>query len=119
MERQLDALAGQLLLEIVEEKDISVYLNDQVQHIEFDGSSQKLHAGLRSGNELQVDAVVYAVGTRPNIEFAADAGIKSGRGIIVNDYLQTNNENVFAIGEIAEHRGRLYGITSSTISNSS
>ena len=113
MERQLDALAGQLLLEIAEEKDISVFLNDQVQHIEFDGNAQKLHAGLRSGNELQVDAVVYAVGTRPNIEFAAEAGIKSGRGIIVNDYLQTSDENVFAIGEIAEHKGRLYGITSS------
>jgi ferredoxin-nitrate reductase len=56
--------------------------------------------------------VVYAVGTRPNIEIAQEAGIDSARGIVVNDYLQTNDPSIFAMGEIAEHRGTLLGITS-------
>jgi len=113
MERQLDAVASQLLFEIVEEKDIRVFLNDQVQQIEYISQSQKLHAQLRSGNEIEADAVVYAVGTRPNIEFTQGSGIACSRGIIVNDYLQSSDEHIFAIGEIAEYNGRLYGITSS------
>jgi len=113
MERQIDALAGQLLLEIIEEKDIQVFLNDQVQHIEFDKEQQHLHAHLRSGKRLDADAIVYAVGTRPNIEFVSDGGIECGRGVIVNDNLQTSDESIYAIGEIAEHKGKLYGITSS------
>jgi ferredoxin-nitrate reductase len=113
MERQLDALAGQLLLEIVEEKDIDVYLNDQVQHVDFEAGAQLLKAQLRSGREINADAIVYAVGTRPNIEFLPESGIEIGRGVIVNDYLQASDPDIFAIGEIAEHKGRLYGITSS------
>jgi ferredoxin-nitrate reductase len=113
MERQLDALAGQLLLEIVEEKDIDVYLNDQVQHIDYNYKSKLLQAKLRSGKKVMADAILYAVGTRPNIEFLEGSGIETGRGVVVNNYLQTSDPDVFAIGEIAEHQGRLYGITSS------
>lgn len=113
MERQIDALAGQLLMEIVEEKDIDVRLNDQVKHIGYDTESACLSAQLRSGSTIQAQAVVYAVGTRPNIDFAVAGGLASGRGLLVDDHLCTSDPNIFAIGEIAEHRGKLYGITSS------
>ena len=66
---------------------------------------------MRSGKILQADAVVYAVGTRPNIEFAVESGLESAQGIIVNDYMQTSDPDIFAIGEIAEHRGKMMGIT--------
>ena len=55
--------------------------------------------------------MVYAIGTLPNIEFAREAGLESARGIIVNDYMQTSDPAIFAIGEIAEHNGKLFGIT--------
>jgi ferredoxin-nitrate reductase len=112
MERQIDNLAGQLLLDFIEEKNITVYINDQVQHVRYDEANKKLVAIFRSGKSIKADAMVYAVGTRPNIEFAQEAGIESARGIIVNDYLQTNDPNIFAIGEVAEHRGKTLGITS-------
>ncbi|HET9487975.1 MAG TPA: molybdopterin-dependent oxidoreductase [Chryseosolibacter sp.] len=112
MERQLDNIAGQLLLEYIEEKDITVYMNDQLLHVLKDDTSGKLKVELRSGKVLSPDAMVYAVGTRPNIEFAQEAGIESARGIIVNDYMQTNDPDIFAIGEIAEHDGMTLGITS-------
>jgi ferredoxin-nitrate reductase len=110
MERQIDNVAGELLLDFIEEKNITVYINDQVQTVtnEADG---KLCAKLRSSKVIKADALVYAVGTRPNIEFAQEAGIESARGIIVNDYLQTSDPDVFAIGEIAEHNGKTLGIT--------
>ena len=112
MERQIDNLAGQLLLDFVDEKDIHVYLNDQVQEIDSQFDSRRLKIQLRSGRQISVDAVVYAVGTRPNIEVAQEAGIECGRGVVVNDYLQSSDPAVFAIGEIAEHRGKMLGITS-------
>lgn len=113
MERQLDNLSGQLLLEFVEEIDIRVYLNDQVEGVEAaKDTTGRLAAFLKSGKTLHVDAVVYAVGTRPNIEFATEAGVESARGIVVNDYMQSSDPAIFAMGEIAEHRGKLLGITS-------
>lgn len=111
MERQIDNLAGQLLVDFIEEKNITVYMNDQAQVVEPAHQKGKLRAKLRSGKILQADAVVYAVGTRPNIEFAVESGLESALGLIVNDHMQTSDPSVFAIGEIAEHRGKLMGIT--------
>src|SRR5690606_41275971 len=56
-------------------------------------------------------AVVYAIGTRPDVELAKSCGIACGLGVKVNDYLQTSDPNIFALGEIAEHHGKLSGIT--------
>jgi ferredoxin-nitrate reductase len=111
MERQIDALAGQLLLDFVEEKEIRVFLNDEVQNIGLAETRGMLRADLKSGKQLTSDAVIYAIGTRPNVEFALDCGLEMGRGILVNDYMQTNDPEIFAMGEIAEHNGKLYGIT--------
>jgi ferredoxin-nitrate reductase len=111
MERQVDTLAGQLLIDFVEELGINVYVNDQVQSVELSRTPGKFMANLRSDKILEVDAVVYAVGTRPNIEIGQEAGLECGRGIIVNDFLQTSDPDVYAIGEIAEHDGKLLGIT--------
>jgi ferredoxin-nitrate reductase len=91
---------------------MKVYLNDEVQSVELADAKGLLQAQLKSGKLLLADAVVYAVGTRPNIEYTQDSGLETGIGVIVNDYLQTNDPDVFAMGEIAEHGGRLYGITS-------
>ncbi len=51
-----------------------------------------------------------AVGIKPNAEIAAASGLAVNRGIIVNDHLSTNESDVFAIGECAEHRGVCYGL---------
>jgi len=111
MERQIDSLAGQLLIEYVEELEINVFLNDQVQSVELSRSPGKFEAQLLSGKSLEVDAVVYAVGTRPNIEIAQEAGLECARGVTVNSWLQTSDPDIFAMGEIAEHNGKMLGIT--------
>lgn len=112
MERQIDTLAGQLLIDYIEECDITVYLNDQVYDVTHDRGRNGLTLKFKSGKMLFVDAMVYAVGTRPNIEYVFDSGIEVSRGIVVNDYLQTSDPDIFAMGEIAEHKGMLMGITS-------
>ena len=111
MERQIDNRGGRLLLDFIEDRYITVYMNDQIQSVSRDEESKKLHAHLRSDRVLKADAIIYAVGTKPNIEFAQEAGLESARGLIVNDYLQTSDPSIFAIGEICEHRGKVLGIT--------
>lgn len=110
MERQIDNLGGELLLDFIEERKITVYMNDQLQTVE-PSEDARLCAHLRSGKLVTIDAIVYAVGTRPNIEFAQEAGLESARGLTVNDYMQTSDPSIFAIGEIAEHCGKMLGIT--------
>lgn len=111
MERQLDPMASSLLREKIEEMGIQLFVNNQVDQLAPAGDEKAITALLKSGKSINCNAVVYAIGTRPNIELAKSAGLTCGMGIRVNDYLQTTDPSVFAMGEIAEHKGKLSGIT--------
>lgn len=109
MDRQLDPLASNLLHQEIVERGIDVFYNDQVQT--FYGKEKIEGIRLMSGRKLECDAVIYAIGTIPNVELIREAGIQCNRGVIVNDFLETTTEGVFAMGEIAEWRGQMWGIT--------
>jgi ferredoxin-nitrate reductase len=109
MDRQLDVLGSQLLHEELEEKGVDIYYNDEIER--FLGNENVRGVKLKSGLEIPCQAVVIAIGTIPNIELARTSGIEHKRGVIVNEYLQTSDPSVYAIGEIAEFKGFLYGIT--------
>lgn len=109
MDRQLDVLGSQLLHEELEEKGVDIYYNDEVER--FLGSQKLEGIKLKSGLEISAQAVVIAIGTVPNTELAKACGIQTGRGVVVNEYLLTSDPNIYAVGEIAEFRGFLYGIT--------
>lgn len=109
MDRQLDNLGSQLLKEELEDKGIDIRFNDEVDR--FLGSSTLEGVRLKSGIDISCQAIVMAIGTTPNIELARSCGLDTKRGVIVNDYLQTSDPNIYAVGEIAEFKGALYGIT--------
>lgn len=109
MDRQLDALGSQLLHEELTSKGVEIYYNDEIER--FLGEKNVTGIRLKSGLALNAQAVVIAIGTVPNIEIAKTAGIECKRGVVVDEYLQTSDKNIFAIGEIAEFKGCLYGIT--------
>ncbi|MDO6439201.1 molybdopterin-dependent oxidoreductase [Cyclobacterium sp. 1_MG-2023] len=111
MERQLDPLASSLLRERLEEMGVQLFMNNQLSLLESHGDNKNITANLKSGQSIACNAVVYAIGTRPNIELGKSAGLICGRGLKVNDYLQTSDPDIFAMGEIAEHKGKLNGIT--------
>jgi nitrite reductase [NAD(P)H] large subunit len=108
MERQLDAPAGALLKSLVEKKGIKVLLNASTSRIMGEQRVEGLE--LSDGQRIDADAVILAAGIRPNIALAKDAGISVGRGVIVDDRLQTGSDGIFALGECAEHRGICYGL---------
>jgi ferredoxin-nitrate reductase len=109
MDRQLDPLGSQLLHEELTSKGIDIYYNDEIDR--FFGEKNVTGLRLKSGLTINAQAVVIAIGTVPNIENAKAAGIECKRGVVVDEYLQTSDKNIFAIGEIAEFKGFLYGIT--------
>ena len=74
------------------------------------GSGRVEAVELEDGSTIPADAVVVAVGIRPNSELARTAGLEVGRGIVVDDRLETSVTGVHAIGECAEHRGLCYGL---------
>ncbi|MEM9755123.1 MAG: nitrite reductase large subunit NirB [Pseudomonadota bacterium] len=109
MERQLDAAAGYLLKRSLEDKGITIRLGAQSKEIlGQDGRVRALM--LEDGTELPCDLLVMAVGIRPNVALAQEAGLAVGRGIHVDDQLCTSDADVFAVGECVEHDGALFGL---------
>ena len=108
MERQLDHRAALMLQRAVEARGIAVRLQAQTTRIAGNGKVEGVE--LRDGTTIAADAVVVAVGIRANAALARTAGLEVGRGIVVDDHLETNAAGVHAIGECAEHRGCCYGL---------
>lgn len=111
MERQLDPTASQLLAEDVTERDVQIYFDNEVSTVFESEQGVGLIVTLKSGKTLPCTAIVYAIGTLPNIELAKEAELQCSKGIIVNEYLQISDPDVFALGEIAEFQEEIYGIT--------
>ena len=57
---------------------------------------------LKSGKKTDFDIVIMAIGVKPEISLAQQAGLKTNKGIIVNEFLQTSNENIYAGGDNVE-----------------
>jgi ferredoxin-nitrate reductase len=112
MERQLDRISSKLLAEEVQLRDIQIYFDNEVSTVFETENSNEIEIALKSGRIITANAIVYTIGTIPNIELAKESGISCGRGVKVNQYLQSSNPNIFAIGEIAEFNNQLFGITS-------
>jgi ferredoxin-nitrate reductase len=109
MGRQLDDLGSQLLHEELISKGIEIFYNDEVDRVIGDKNISGIR--LKSGLLIDCESMVIAIGTVPNIELIRDAGIECKRGVVVDEYLRTSEKDIYAIGEIAEFYGQLYGIT--------
>jgi nitrite reductase (NADH) large subunit len=108
MERQLDPDAGRYLLGKMEDLGVRVLLGRTTVAVLGNGAVEAV--ALSDGTCLDADLVVVAAGIRPNAELAAEAGLATNRGILVNDHLETSDPDVFAVGECVEHRGVCYGL---------
>lgn len=116
MSRQLDSRSAQVLRERVASLGVSVHLSERLQGIFQCDDGLVLRRGRATGDtqptNIATDLVVVATGIRPRDSLASDAELKVGArgGIVVNDALQTNDSNIFAIGECALHDGVHYGL---------
>jgi len=108
MYQQLDAEAGQMLQQHMEAMNIMVLTNNNVKKVLGEGRIRGVE--LRNGNIVKCDTVIVATGVRPNTSLAVNVGLKVGRGIRVDNQLLTNDPNIFAIGDCAEHNKITYGL---------
>ncbi len=109
MERQLDEAAGYLLKKSLEGKGIRICL--EANSKEIMGEDGKVTGlALADGTVLPCELLVMAVGIRPNVALAQEAGLAVGKGIHVDDQMLTSDESIFAVGECVEHQGALFGL---------
>lgn len=108
MERQLDSTASKLLQSELEKQGMRFLLNKQTAEVL--GEERAAGVKFADGTWTKADLVVMAVGIRPNVGLAKAAGIEVAQGIVVNDWLETNVPDVYAVGECAQHRGVAYGL---------
>lgn len=109
MDRQLDKTAASLLANELRERGMDLYFDDEVLYLNGEYSVESVR--LKSSRKVDCKAILFAIGTQPNVDFLKDAGLAINRGVIVDEHLQTSNDSVYAIGEIAERNGSLFGIT--------
>ena len=84
----------------LKEKGVHLILENGVQS--FADQGEKVI--LSDGTEIPTDMTILSIGVRPENELAKTAGLELGErgGIIVNEYLQTSNENIYAVGDAIE-----------------
>lgn len=94
----LDEEASNIVQKELEDKGLKFHLGCSVN--EFKGNT----ATLTTNEELTFDILILAVGVRPNIKLAKDAGIKCQRGIIIDDMSRTSINDIYAAGDVCEQK---------------
>lgn len=107
MPQQLNQAAGEKLSEEASTLGIKFCMGARVKQLE--GDEKVRGVGLESGETIPAELVIITAGVRSNSYLARLAQIETNDGIVVDNELLTNNRDIFAIGDVAEHRGVLYG----------
>jgi nitrite reductase (NADH) large subunit len=108
MERQLDPSAGYLLQKDLERRGIRIHCKGATKAIL--GTDRVEAVLLEDGTVYEADLVCMAVGIRPETRIATDAHLEIGRGVVVNDQMQTSDPAIYALGECVEHEKQLFGL---------
>lgn len=97
LDRDMAALVQQYL----RSQGVALYLNTGVAAFE-EGPGRGLTVVLQNKTRLQADLAVLAIGVRPEVKLAREAGLEVGKGIRVNEYLQTSDPKIYALGDAVE-----------------
>lgn len=111
--RQLDKRASEILRTAIESFDIKLLLNTEIK--EITGRDKVEGIITNSGDVIGCDMIIYSVGIRSNKSLLKNTLIKTNLGIVVNDKMQTNIEDIYAAGDVAEFNGKIGGLWSIAI----
>ena len=90
---------GRSLTDYYRSKGVTVFSEDTSTSIQQNGDAYLIQT--RAGHQIRADIVIAGIGITPNIALAQAAGLKTGNGIIVSEFLQTSNPDVYAAGDVA------------------
>lgn len=108
MPRQLDKRASEILQSIIENSKVKVILNAKVEKVI--GKDEVEGIVLSDRNKVNCDMLVYSVGIRANTSLLENTDVNIDKGIVVNNKMQTNIENIYAAGDVAELPGQIGGL---------
>jgi NAD(P)H-nitrite reductase large subunit len=95
---RLDHICSELLEKEVGSKGIRMIFNSTIKEINGD---KRIRSVLVNDEKIPTDVLIMAIGVRPNSDFLEGSGIEFRNGIVVNQYLETNIENIYAVGDAA------------------
>ncbi len=108
----LDEEASRMVQAICENKGLHVITGECVEQVISDDGGKNTRGGtarLRNGEEIGFDLLVVAVGVVPRMELAQQAGLAINRGVLVDQYLRTSQEDIYAAGDVAEAFDLVWG----------
>jgi nitrite reductase (NADH) large subunit len=110
MPRQIDDPGSKILRNKLESLGLKIHTNTNTTEIIGENAIRAMR--FSNDTTLEVDMLVISAGIKPRDELAkaCDLEVGSRGGIVVNDQLQTNDENIFAIGECAVHNNMIHGL---------
>ena len=106
--RQLDDECSAMLKDEIENKGIEVVLNAATEEVLGNGYVTGIK--LKDGQNFNADIILIQAGIRATIDLAQNSGIHTNRGIIVNEYLETSEKDIFAVGDCVEYKNQTWGI---------
>ena len=111
MALQVDDGGGGVLRRKIEALGVRVHTGKNTKNIEA-GNSARHCMNFSDGSSLEADVIVFSAGIRPRDEIARTAGLAIGErgGIVIDDNCRTSDPNIYAIGECALWRGRIFGL---------
>lgn len=89
--------------------DIDLRLATELQSIETNNAGQVTGVITKDNQKIDCQFVGLTVGVSPNVAWLKDSPLEINRGIVVNEYLETNMPDVYAVGDCAEHKAPMEG----------
>lgn len=108
--KEMGDRAQQILTDHVEASGINVVYHNPIKRVI--GESKVEQVELVNGELIDCDCLIFCVGVKPRIGIAEQARIETRKGIVVDEFMRTSDENIYAIGECCEFNDVTYGIVS-------
>ena len=106
--KQLDEQGSEILEAAIEQAGVKIFKGVVVSAIE--GEEKVTSIALENGQHILADLVIISAGIAPNKELAQNLGLNIGRGIVVNEKMETSMKDVYACGDVAEYNGKIIGL---------
>lgn len=108
LSRQLDAETSGLLQKYLESKGIKIICGEKIAKIL--GKEKVTGVLSESGMKIKTDMILQQVGVIPEITIAKESDLSTERGITVNNFMQTDDSDIYAIGDCIQFQGKIWGI---------
>ena len=106
--RQLDQEGAGILQKLLEDKGFVLYLGHRVEKVCGNDRVEKVI--LQSGKEINTEVIIVCIGIRSKIDLAKKAGIEINKAVVVDEYMRTSADDIWAAGDVAEYDKMALGL---------